>query len=74
MGPDIIGHRGSVRLRTVDLDGAEEVITLRLDLEYWPTSELRRGGDGWTRTVLSSPGSSSDGFESSTEGVPAAGR
>ena len=69
-----VPDRGSVRLRTIDLDGAEEVITLRLDLEYWPTSELLRDGDGWTRTVLSGPGSSSDGFEAATEGVPAAGR
>ena len=69
-----VPDRGSVRLRTIDLDGSEEAITLRLDLEYWPTSELLRSGDGWKRTVLSSPGPSSDGFESATEGVPAAGR
>ena len=50
-----VPNRGSVRLRTVDLDGRIDVITLRLDLEYWPTSELVRGADGWSRTVLSAP-------------------
>jgi S1-C subfamily serine protease len=41
--------RSSVRLRTVSLDGRTEVMTLRLDLEYWPTTELRRNGKGWER-------------------------
>jgi S1-C subfamily serine protease len=41
--------RGAVRLSTVDLDGRPNVITLKLDLTYWPTGELRRGPDGWRR-------------------------
>ena len=45
-----VPDRGSVRLRTVDLDGKVEVLTLELDLRFWPTRELRWNGGGWTRT------------------------
>lgn len=52
---DAIRHRddrSSVRLRTVTLNGASEVITLKLDLRYWPGYELRRTDGGWQRTPL----------------------
>ena len=39
----------SVRLDTLDLDGKPDVITLKLDLEFWPTYELRRLPSGWER-------------------------
>ncbi len=40
----------SLRLFVVDLEGRERMITLELDLAYWPTVELVRGADGsWER-------------------------
>lgn len=43
-------HRSAVRLRTLDLDGNVAVLSLRLDLQGWPTSELLREGRAWTRS------------------------
>jgi S1-C subfamily serine protease len=63
--------RGAVRLSTVDLDGRADVLTLKLDLEYWPTYELVRGPDGWKR-IARAPGSSQgqSALASSLESAP----
>ncbi len=37
-----IGDATDVRLRCVDLQDRKRVFTLRTDLHYWPTVELRR--------------------------------
>ncbi len=42
--------RDPVRLRVVDLDGRTRVVTLRLDLDYWPAYDFRRVDGRWTRT------------------------
>ena len=47
-------HRESVRLKTVTWNGTAEVITLRLDNEYWPAYEIRRSDDSWRRTAFGS--------------------
>lgn len=41
--------RSSVRLTTVTWNGATEVITLKLDTQYWPAYEIRLTEDGWQR-------------------------
>ena len=40
-----------VRLEVRNLDGRPAVVTLRMDLDYWPTAELRQSGDGWVRAL-----------------------
>ncbi len=49
-----IGHRESVRLKTVTWNETAEVITLKLDNQYWPGYEIRRTDNGWRRTDLGS--------------------
>ena len=49
-----IRHRDSVRLRTVTWNGMAEVITLKLDMQYWPGYEIRRTDEGWRRFDLGS--------------------
>jgi len=49
----------SVRITTVTWNGAVEVITLKLDNQYWPAYEIRRTETGWERLSIgvSTPGS-----------------
>nr|MDJ0939953.1 PDZ domain-containing protein [Woeseiaceae bacterium] len=44
----------SVRVTTVTWNGAVEVITLKLDNQYWPAYEIRRTEDGWQRSAIGS--------------------
>jgi len=44
--------RSSLRLRTLTWNNVPEVITLKLDRQYWPTSELLRTPQGWDRRSL----------------------
>jgi S1-C subfamily serine protease len=44
--------QASVRLKTVTWNGAVEVITLKLDNQYWPAYEIRRTEDGWRRSTI----------------------
>ncbi len=47
-------HSESVRLKTVTLNGTTEVITLKLDNQYWPAYEIRRVNGHWRRTDFGS--------------------
>jgi S1-C subfamily serine protease len=47
-----LADRESVRLNTVTWNGVPQVITLKLDTQYWPSYELRREGGVWRRTQL----------------------
>jgi S1-C subfamily serine protease len=49
-----IRHRESVRVKTVSWNGTPEVITLKLDTQYWPAYEIRRTADGWKRVDFGS--------------------
>ncbi|MCB1845765.1 MAG: PDZ domain-containing protein, partial [Halioglobus sp.] len=44
--------QASVRLKTVTWNGAVEVITLKLDNQYWPAYEIRRTDSGWQRVPI----------------------
>ncbi|MFO1408292.1 MAG: PDZ domain-containing protein [Steroidobacteraceae bacterium] len=44
--------RAPVRLKTITWNGTVEVVTLKLDLRYWPTYELVRRPDGWERVTV----------------------
>jgi pro-apoptotic serine protease NMA111 len=44
--------RSSLRLRTLSWNNVPEVITLKLDRHYWPTSEIVRTATGWDRRTL----------------------
>jgi len=44
--------RTSLRMKTLALNGAPEMITLKLDRHYWPAYELRRIDDRWERVSL----------------------
>jgi S1-C subfamily serine protease len=44
--------RSSLRLRTVSWNNVPEVITLKLDQQYWPTAEIVRTPEGWSRRNL----------------------
>jgi len=46
--------QASVRLKTVTWNGAIEVITLKLDNQYWPAYEIKRTKDGWQRSRIGS--------------------
>lgn len=45
-------HGESVRLNTVTWNNVPEVITLKLDNQYWPSYELRRDGYQWERRQI----------------------
>ncbi len=59
----------AVRLDTLDLDGRPAVITLKLDLEFWPTYELRQTEQGWERLVHVRSGASSEQAEAAVAGA-----
>jgi len=52
---DVVAGKGdqtSVRLKTITWNDAVEVITLKLDNQYWPAYEIRRTKEGWQRYTI----------------------
>ncbi|MCI0517998.1 MAG: PDZ domain-containing protein, partial [Woeseiaceae bacterium] len=49
---DVVARKrdqASVRLKTITWNDAVEVITLKLDNQYWPAYEIRKTANGWQR-------------------------
>lgn len=44
--------QASLRLKTINWNGAVEIITLKLDNQYWPAYEIRRTEQGWQRSAI----------------------
>lgn len=44
--------QASIRVKTVSWNGAVQVITLKLDNQYWPAYEIRRTDEGWQRAPI----------------------
>jgi S1-C subfamily serine protease len=44
--------REPVRLKTVSWNGSVEIITLKLDNQYWPAYEIRHTEEGWQRAPI----------------------
>ncbi len=44
--------RASLRIKTLAINGAPEMITLKLDRHYWRAYELRRRDEQWERATL----------------------
>lgn len=54
---DIVSSKedqASIRIKTVSWNEVVEVITLKLDNQYWPGYEIRRTDDGWQRNDITS--------------------
>jgi S1-C subfamily serine protease len=47
-----LGDKESVRLNTMSFNDVPEVITMKLDPQYWPSYELVRDGYEWHRQAL----------------------
>ena len=47
-----LGDKDSVRLNTISFNDVPEVITMKLDPQYWPSYELEREGYEWVRQDL----------------------
>ncbi len=45
-------HGQAVRIVQVDLLGRKQVATVEMDLDYWPTSELRLADGAWRRSEV----------------------
>ncbi len=47
--------QASVRIKTVTWNGSVDVITLKLDNQYWPAYEVHRSNGGWARKDFGAP-------------------